>query len=153
MAAMRRSQFEKLIDAGLASQRPAPLPCAAQVAINSVLYFGAQLGGDPAAASRSRPHLSARDLRRAYRDWTDSGKPEPEPLKPQAPRPEPALSHLIAQLNDRENLTRAQLQGLRRQLARRLHPDLMSPDDRQSATAEMAKLNAMIDTALRACRR
>lgn len=155
MIAMPRSQFEQLIDAGLASRQQAtprarpfrgpvsgPAPQLDQVASG--------IDGDTAPI---KPHLSARDLRRAYRDWlmpSGSRKTQMASDEPATMAPEPSLTNLLDQLTNHKRLTRAQLQALRRQLARRLHPDLVSADDRLSATAEMARLNAIIDTALRA---
>lgn len=159
---MPRSRFEQLIDAGLASpQTPSTRPGsvssprrAMQMALpGSPLEF--ILPAEEAGATK--PHLSARDLRRAYRDWQTPTADQREsvagaPAKPErdaSPQTEPRLPDLLAQLANHSQLTREQLQSLRRKLARRLHPDLATVQDRQAATAQMAKLNAIVDKALR----
>lgn len=151
---MPRSQFEQLIDAGLASKRhAAPHERAFRPVAGSASQLDQVASVIDRDAAAGKPHLSARDLRRAYRDWLmPSGSRKAEPPSDELPAtpPEPSLTHLLDRLADHKRLSRAQLQALRRQLARRLHPDLVSADDRLHATAEMARLNAIIDGALRA---
>lgn len=150
---MPRSHFEQLIDAGLASRNhAAPRASAFRSAAGSLPRLDQVASDIERDAAAIKPHMSARELRRAYRDWlTPSGgrKTEPAAYEPAAIAPEPSLTHLLDQLADHRRLSRAQLQALRRQLARRLHPDLVSADDRLHATTEMARLNAIIDSALR----
>jgi len=160
---MPRSRFEQLIDAGLASSQSVPAePTGVRVSTRTwQMTIPPELVLSAGASGAARPHLSARELRRAYRDWLslgDQGEPIADPPRksgrdagPRASsRPEPKLPELLAQLTDHSKLTRQQLQNLRRQLARRLHPDLATPEERRAATAEMARLNAMVDDALRA---
>lgn len=164
---MPRSRFEQLIDAGLASPQAEPARPAGmgapsrtkRVAIPELELSAREIGA-------AKPHLSARDLRRAYRDWQSPGADQGEPVAEtyqnagnqsgfqtgprSSSQPEPGVPDLLAQLADHSRLTRQQLQSLRRQLARRLHPDLAAPQERHAATAEMARLNAIVDSALRA---
>lgn len=162
---MNRSRFEQLIDAGLAhreqgqSLSDANLSRAFRSATKQVGksdFFQIRpengLGSSP-----HKPHLSAHELRRAYRDWQtvfadfgeDLESEEADTESDQSVQPVPDLPVLLKQLANHKQMSRSQLQTLRRQLARHLHPDIVSEDDRQSATAEMAKLNAILDAALR----
>lgn len=163
---MNRSRFEQMIDAGLAHREPeqsrddanlsrAFRPATKQA--NKSDFFQIRPENGP-GGSLHKPHLSAHDLRRAYRDWQtvfadfdeDLELQEAETASDTSEQQIPDLPELLNQLSNHKQLTRSQLQTLRRQLARHIHPDIVSEDHRQSATAEMAKLNALLDAALRA---
>lgn len=155
---MPRSRFEQLIDAGLASPQAAS---ATSAGMNATHPTSRMAMPELALSARNmgavKPHLSARDLRRAYRDWQSPSADQAEQVAEacrdpgrQSAQPESAVPDLLAQLANHSRLTREQLHSLRRQLARRLHPDLAAPRERLAATAEMARLNAIVDSALRA---
>lgn len=159
---MPRSRFEQLIDAGLASSKATPARTAGlRPSLRPTRIAVPELTLSTPEKSAAKPHLSARDLSRAYRDWQTPATEQADPAakadrgprrkndQPSAPQPEPAVPDLLAQLANHSRLTRQQLQSLRRQLARRLHPDLATPQERHAATAEMARLNAIVDSALR----
>jgi hypothetical protein len=155
---MHRSQFEQLIDAGLATrQRPAERAAPFRAFSGAAFPLTPDASGFDRNTARVKPHLSARDLRRAYGDWAmhassrnvEMASDEQSAGQPES-QPQPSLTDLMKQLSNHRTMTRAELQALRRQLARCLHPDLVPNDERQSATAEMARLNALIDTALQA---
>lgn len=163
---MPRSRFEQLIDAGLSSPQ---MPSAKARSVSSPRSAW-QMAASPIPphslsteeTSAAKPHLSAHDLRLAYRDWLTPAAEDRETVAEAAPEPEedagqkapsqsePSLPDLLTQLANHSQLTRQQLQTLRRQLARRLHPDLATAKDRRTATIKMAKLNAIVDAALRA---
>ncbi|CFX55122.1 protein of unknown function [Candidatus Filomicrobium marinum] len=165
---MNRSRFEQMIDAGLAHREPtrsrndtdlsrAFRPATKQA--NKSDFLQMRQENEP-GGSLHKPHLSAHDLRKAYRDWQmvfadfdedlEPHEADTEPGTPEQQQQIPDLPELLNQLANHKQMTRSQLQTLRRQLARHIHPDIVSEDHRQSATAEMAKLNALLDAALRA---
>ena len=158
---MPRSPFEQMIDAGLAAGGAKPRRGHAFnfSPRNASRPEGAWpwRSADPASAP---PKVASSDLARGYRDWLKpfqemKREPQSEVISqpPCVEQDGPSLAKLLDQLANHKSLTRAQLMSLRRQIARRLHPDLASPDERAAATAEMARLNAVIDKALSAHRR